>query len=211
MADVEDLALLKNVWAAACDAAGVQRYELAFQLIEYAYGAPGRHYHNVRHVADCLRELGPVRGACADPLAVEAALLFHDYEYDPARRDNEERSAEEAGTALRAIGWPAARVDAVGDMIRATKHAAPPATADAAVVVDADLAILGKPPHVFDAYERAIRREYAHVPDDAFRAARAAVLRAFLSRPQLFTTGAFASRYEMQARENLARSLSGLG
>lgn len=208
--DAEDLALLRGVWAAACAAAGVDRFELAFQLIEYAYAAPERHYHNVAHVADCLRELAPVRSECDDPLAAEAALLFHDYEYDPARHDNEERSADEASVALRAVGWPQGRIEAVRDLILATKHAAPPATPDAAVVADADLSILGKPPDTFDAYERAIRREYAHVADDAFRAGRAAVLREFLSRPRIYATDAFAARYEMQARENLGRSLSAL-
>lgn len=129
-----------------------------------------------------------MRSTCADPLAVEAALLFHDYEYNPARNDNEERSAEEAGMALRAIGWPQARIDAVRGLIVATKHAAAPATPDEAVVADVDLSILGKPPQAFDAYERAIRKEYAHVPDDAFRAGRAAVLRSFLSRPRIYST-----------------------
>ena len=210
MDDADDLTLLKNAWAAACAAAGVERFELAFQLIEYAYAAPDRHYHNVKHVADCLRELAPVRGSCADPLAAEAALLFHDYDYHPSRHDNEERSAEEAGMALRAVGWPPARIDAVRSLILATKHAAPPPTPDAAVVADVDLSILGKPPEVFDAYEKAIRLEYAHVPHDAFRAGRAAVLRSFLSRPRIYATDAFASRYEMAARENLGRSLSAL-
>jgi predicted metal-dependent HD superfamily phosphohydrolase len=210
MAADEDLSVLKGVWAAACAEAGVERYELAFQLIEYAYNAPDRHYHNVRHVADCLRELAPVRPACQDALAVEAALLFHDYEYHPARHDNEERSAEEAAMALRAIGWGAERIEVVRGLILATKHAAAPATPDAAIVVDVDLSILGKDEDAFDAYERAIRREYAHVSDDAFHAGRSVVLRSFLSRPRIYATDDFAGRYEMKARQNLARSLSAL-
>jgi predicted metal-dependent HD superfamily phosphohydrolase len=210
MAADEDLSLLKDAWAAACAAAGVQRYELAFQLIEYAYTGPDRHYHNTRHIADCLRELAPVRSACHDALAVEAALLFHDFEYDPTRHDNEERSAEEAAMALRAIGWDAPRIQAVRTLILATKHAAAPATADAALVVDINLAIFGQGEDRFDAYERAVRREYAHVPDEAFRAARADVLRGFLSRPRIYASDYFADRYEMPARQNLGRSLSAL-
>ena len=210
MTAADDLAVLKAAWAGACAAAGVGRYELAFQLIEYAYTAPDRHYHNAKHVADCLRELVPVRSQCADPLAAEAALLFHDYEYNPTRHDNEERSADEAAMALRAIGWAGERIEKVRGLVLATKHAAVPATGDAAVVVDIDLSILGKPPETFDAYERAIRREYAHVPDDAFRAGRSAVLRAFLSRPRIYATDEFAGKYEMAARQNLGRSLSAL-
>jgi predicted metal-dependent HD superfamily phosphohydrolase len=206
----EDLSVLKGVWAAACAEAGVERYELTFQLIEYTYAAPDRHYHNVRHIADCLRELAPVRPRCQDALAVEAALLFHDFEYNPLRHDNEERSAEEVAMALRAIGWVAARIQVVRGLILATKHAAAPATPDGAITVDVDLSILGKGEDEFEAYERAVRREYAHVADDAFRAGRAAVLRNFLSRPRLYATDYFADRYEMKARQNLARSLSAL-
>jgi predicted metal-dependent HD superfamily phosphohydrolase len=206
----EDLSVLKGVWAAACAEAGVERFELAFQLIEYAYAAPERHYHNVHHVADCLRELAPVRPGCQDALAVEAALLFHDFEYHPTRHDNEERSADEAATALRAVGWDEPRIQVVRGLILATRHAAAPTTPDAAIVADVDLSILGKGEDEFAHYERAIRREYAHVPDDAFRAGRASVLRGFLSRPRIYATDYFADRYEMSARRNLGRSLSAL-
>ena len=210
MAADEDLALLKAAWAATCAAVGVERYELAFQLIEDAYTAPDRHYHNVKHVADCLRELAPVRPKCDDALAAETALLFHDYEYNPTRHDNEERSADEAAMALRALGWQGERIETVRALVLATKHAGAPGTPDAMIVVDVDLSVLGKPPETFDAYERAIRKEYADVPDDAFRAGRSAVLRGFLSRPRIYATEEFASKYEMTARQNLGRSLSAL-
>ena len=204
----DDLLTLKNTWAALCAGAGVTRYELAFQLIELAYTAPNRHYHNARHVADCLGELEAVRPMLNDALAASAALLFHDYVYDPARHDNEEASADEAGMALHAVGWPAPRVDIVRNLILATRHAAPPATPDAALVADIDLSILGAPPDEFARYEAAIRREYAHVSDDAYRAGRASVLHGFLARPRIYATDHFASRYESAARQNLGRSLS---
>lgn len=205
-----DLDVLRDAWARVCASAGVTRHDLAFQLIALAHAEPHRHYHTARHVAECLRELAPLRWACERPLAAEAALLFHDFVYHPARHDNEERSAEEAGTALRAVGWPEPDVDAVRRMVLATRHAGPPPAGDAAAVVDADLAILGRDPAEFDAYERAIRREYAHVGDDAFRAGRADVLRRFLSRPRIYSTDYFAARYEMAARRNLGQSLGAL-
>jgi predicted metal-dependent HD superfamily phosphohydrolase len=204
-----DLDLLHTTWSAVCAATGVLRHELAFQLLAAAYGEPHRHYHNARHIAQCLAELGPVRGMIDQPLAAEAAVLFHDYVYDPTRHDNEQRSAAEAAAALRAVGWRDPLVDSVRAMILATDHARPP-SGDAAAVVDVDLAILGKGAEEFDAYERAIRREYAHVPDDAYRTGRAAVLHGFLSRPRIYTTDYFADRYEMAARRNLGRSLGAL-
>jgi predicted metal-dependent HD superfamily phosphohydrolase len=95
-------------------------------------------------------------------------------------------------------------------MILATKHSGAPATGDAAIVSDVDLSILGKPADEFEAYERAIRREYEHVPAETYRAGRAAVLRQFLSRPRIYNTDHFAARYEMAARQNLAGSLGAL-
>ena len=204
----DDLLILKNTWAALCAGAGVTRYELAFQLIELAYTAPNRHYHDARHIADCLEKLEAVRPMFSDALAASAALLFHDFVYDPVRADNEEASADEAGMALHAIGWPVPRVDAVRNLILATRHAAPPTTPDAALVADIDLSILGAPPDAFARYEAAIRREYAHVPDDAYRAGRASVLHGFLARPRIYATDHFAARYESTARQNLGRSLS---
>ena len=82
MTDEEDVAVLRGAWAATCAVAGVGHADLAFRLLENAYSAPERYYHNVKHIADCLRELSPVRDSCHDAAAVEAALLFHDYVYD---------------------------------------------------------------------------------------------------------------------------------
>jgi predicted metal-dependent HD superfamily phosphohydrolase len=206
----QDLDVLHGAWAGICAVTGVVRHELAFGLIAMAYSEPRRHYHNAHHVAECFRELEPVRQACVRPREVDAALLFHDYVYDPTRHDNEDQSADEAAMALRALGWAAPGIQTVRELIRATRHTAAPKTADAAVVVDVDLAILGKPAADFEAYERAIRREYEHVPEPAYRAARAGVLRQFLSRPQIYATAHFAERYEMAARQNLGQSIAAL-
>ena len=46
---------------------------------------------------------------------------------------------------------------------------------DVAVDLDADLAILGAEKGVYDGYAEAIRREYAHVPDEEFSDQRACV------------------------------------
>jgi predicted metal-dependent HD superfamily phosphohydrolase len=201
-AAADDLTLLKDTWAELCAETGVTRHDLAFQLIASTYAEPARHYHTARHIADCLREFQPVRGLCGRPLAVAAALLFHDHVYEPTRHDNEERSADEAAMALAALRWPPLTIAAVRSMILATRHAP--------IVDDIDLAILGKPSDDFDAYEKAIRREYAHVPAEEFRTGRVAVLRHFLARPRIYATDHFAARYEMQARQNLGQSIAGL-
>ena len=73
-----------------------------------------------------------------------------------------------------------------------------------------DLSILAAEPSRYDAYAASIRKEYAHVPDDAYRAGRTEVLRRFAARPLIFPDAAFATTCEEKARENLARELVSL-
>jgi predicted metal-dependent HD superfamily phosphohydrolase len=42
------------------------------------YAEPGRHYHNARHIAECLNEFDQVKQLAAEPVAVEFAIWFHD-------------------------------------------------------------------------------------------------------------------------------------
>jgi predicted metal-dependent HD superfamily phosphohydrolase len=72
------------------------------------------------------------------------------------------------------------------------------------------LSIFGRAAARFDAYERAIRREYDHVPEKTFAKGRAAILRGFLNRPTIYLTNHFKRRYEPAARENLRRSVERL-
>ena len=49
------------------------------------------------------------------------------------------------------------------------------------------------------------------MPDAAFAAGRAAVLRRFLGRPTTYATQFFQQRYERPARENLERAIGRWG
>lgn len=91
-----------------------------------------------------------------------------------------------------------------------TRHAAAPATADEALLLDVHLSILGAPTARFDEYEAQVRVEYAWVPDEAYRSARGRILRGFLERLALFHTPHFAGLFESSARANLERSLARL-
>jgi predicted metal-dependent HD superfamily phosphohydrolase len=170
------------------------------------YAAPERHYHGQAHIDACLRLFEEVRTQFADSAAAELALWFHDAIYDAKASDNEERSADLAAAMLTERGVATERISRIRELILATKHNATPADADARLLVDIDLAILGADEESFDAYERAIRQEYAHVPDEAFRAGRSAVLKKFLARDRIYATDAFRT-LEERARQNLARSL----
>ena len=72
-----------------------------------------------------------------------------------------------------------------------------------AVLCDADLSVLGSVPHRYRVYAEAVREEYADVPDDIFKPARAQVLTTLLDGP-LFHTEAGRSRWEEPARRNVA-------
>lgn len=137
------------------------------------------------------------------------AVWGHDLIYDPRAGDNEARSAGVFGAWLAAQGAPAELVREVEGLILVTRHPSRPANRTQALLIDADLAILGAEPETFAAYDRAIRQEYRHVPGLLYRAGRAKVLRGFLEREQLYTTPEFAG-LEEQARINLGAALNTL-
>lgn len=176
------------------------------------YRAEDRHYHNLAHIEAMLGLASDFRSLVHDPEAVEAAIWFHDAVYDSRAKDNEAKSAALAERKLFGR-TDAERLARIAAMINATAiHQLPPfenekAASDAALFLDMDLAILGAEPGAFDAYEGAVRREYAWVEEPMWRAGRAAVLKSFLTRPQIFHTPEFRQRFEPRARQNLARSL----
>src|SRR4051812_6609799 len=117
-----DYDTIRGYWVQACDTAVPNGSFLDLVAVLKAYGEPTRHYHNVRHIAQCLRELPPVWSNCRRPHAVSVALIFHDVVYDPTRDDNEERSADWAGRVLAERGAAAGFVEAVSNLILATNH-----------------------------------------------------------------------------------------
>jgi len=208
---------LQARWLFLADAIGA-RGDVAgvFADLDRRHREPGRFYHTWEHVEDCLAELDAARGLCDRPLAVELALWFHDAVYDPRAADNEARSAALIREAAVRLGADPELAAASATLVLATAHLAPPGDAsaagsDAAVIRDVDLAILGSAPGRFAAYEAAVRREYAFLPEAAWRAGRARVLRTFLELPWIYLTDAFRDRLERQARVNLAVSLAHLG
>ena len=172
-----------------------------------AYAAADRAYHNLAHVEDCLDKLARVDGLSAAEREILAeAIWWHDVVYDPMRSDNEELSARLAEQHV------AANIrEEVGRLIRLTRtHQVDSSDKLGAILISIDLSILAAEPPRYDAYAAAIRREYAHVPDAAYRAGRADVLRRFAARPVIFPDASFARAWETKARDNLARELASL-
>jgi predicted metal-dependent HD superfamily phosphohydrolase len=197
---------------------------------------PHRRYHGTRHVVWMLRHVRELAAALGGPVDLDvamAAAFFHDAIYDPRRDDNEVRSAELAVRELSSLAnpaWPAARVIRVGELVGATAHTAgiDGAVDDAdgtagdvegvagrvdverAVVLDADLAVLGSDPRAYQAYVDGVRGEYAHLDAATWRTGRAGVLRDLLARPTLYRTEPARARWERRARANLTAELASL-
>jgi len=174
------------------------------------YSRPDRAYHNLDHVAAVLDTVSRFEGLLHEPLEVRLAVWFHDYIYDTRRKDNEEQSALYATVIFDGEQWAMLR-PRLTELILATKtHHARWGDIDCQVLVDADLAILGTPPDVYDRYAGAIRAEYAWVPEADYRAGRRRVLGGFLEREHLYQTAQARHLWEEAARDNLRREIGQL-
>lgn len=165
------------------------------------HSEPQRHYHTERHIEAVIGHLHALDALSSTTLL---AAFFHDAIYDPTAADNEEQSA-----ALLEASIEHAAVAEAATIIRATAgHQLPDAaTNDCRAFLDADLSILGSAPHVYAGYAEAIRAEYAHVPDQDYRVGRAAVLRGFVGRTQLYFTQVGVTRWDTLARSNLTAEI----
>ena len=197
-------------WDAAWDALGRPAPDGLLSDLAARYAEPHRAYHTLQHLRECFVQLEPVTDLAEHLAEVQLALWFHDAIYDTRGHDNEERSARWAREALLAAGVDREPAERVERLVLATKHDATPEGADARLLVDVDLSILGADGARFREYEAQIRLEYAWVPDTTFRERRAQVLTRFLARPSIYSTSRLAARLEQQARSNLSRSLQQL-
>ena len=165
----------RDRWLALCAGAGLNGVR-QWTVIESAYGAPERAYHNLNHILDCLARLDEFANLAAEPFCVEMAIWFHDIVYDTHASDNEEQSAEAAWEFLG--NSPAAKT--VSRLILATAHRTEPTDQDSKLICDIDLSILGSEPQAYRAYAEAVRREYSWVAAADFRAGRRRVIKGFL-------------------------------
>ncbi len=174
-----------------------------------AYAEPHRHYHDERHLDDCLRQLDDIHDlAERDRCLLRWAILWHDAIYDPQRTDNEERSADLAFRELSECGVGASDAAEVAQLIRLTKgHRVEEGDRLGALLVSIDLSILGGDPEGYSSYVAGVRREYAHVPEEAWRSGRAAVLQHLIEFDPLYPDPRFQAALEEQAQQNMKAEL----
>ena len=176
------------------------------------YSEPHRRYHTMAHIQDCLDQVRTSDDLTdAERDLLEAAVWFHDAIYDPTRHDNEAESGRLARERLSSEGADPAFTAEVERLILLTAgHRVEDGDRLGARLVSIDLSILGADAARYDAYARAIRQEYAHVPEDAYRDGRAAIMGRFLESPGLYADPIWAARCEARARENIAREIAAL-
>ncbi|MGZ4626694.1 MAG: HD domain-containing protein [Kineosporiaceae bacterium] len=209
---------LHQNWAEAVRAAGgtadADAVEAAGDALLARWHEPHRRYHDVEHLAEVLAAvdgLAAQEGEGLDVPAVRLAAWFHDAVYEARPGDDEQRSADLAVEVLTGLGVPADRSRRVAELVQVTLHNDPPAgDTDAAVLCDADLAILAADADRYTRYVRAVRAEYGHVPEPMFHSGRTMVLKALEAMPQLYRTAGGRQRWEQAARANLTRELADL-
>jgi predicted metal-dependent HD superfamily phosphohydrolase len=182
-----------------------------------AHAVGRRAYHTIEHVAEVARNLEEAceRAGARPTLEVFLAVLFHDAVYEAGRSDNEARSADLARAAI--ARWLPATVDADGVatiiLLTARHGALAPSDVDAeaARMLDADMAILGAPEEAFDRYDEGVAFEYAEaVPAEAYRVGRRSFLEKLAAAPRIFLTEDAHQRLDAPARANLVRAAARL-
>lgn len=180
------------------------------------YGRPPRAYHHFGHVLEVLERFGEVAAGpgWAAPAEAYLAVLYHDAIYVPGRKDNEAESARLAvahiGRWLSAVAIDRAQVARLIELTALHGSVRPgTVSADEALLLDSDMAILGAPPERYAQYEAEIAQEYADMDERAYATGRAAFLNRLLGPEPIFLSEYFRQRLEAQARENLA-SAAGL-
>jgi predicted metal-dependent HD superfamily phosphohydrolase len=175
------------------------------------WSEPQRRYHTLDHLQHMLSIVDEHAASADDADDVRLAAWFHDAIYDPKNSDNEMRSAQLAAVVLPKLHVSKEHSAEIVRLVWLTAtHDVTDHDANGALLCDADLAILASSPEGYEVYRRAVRDEYRHVPDDAFRSGRIAVLSALLDLPELYHLPAMHETGEARARVNLATELDEL-
>ena len=171
------------------------------------YSEPKRFYHKIEHIEAIVTELKEVKDRIEDWNTVLFSVFYHDIIYKASSNSNEEDSAKLAMQRLSEIKYPAEKIDKCAQLIIATKNHQFSEDADTNWLTDADVAILGQSPEIYQAYADNIREEYTLYPDFLYNSGRKKALQHFLQMDSIYKTEHFINKYEKQARINIQNEL----
>lgn len=193
--------ILYQTWIDICNHFGLDVSNIIFENVIKRYAEYHRTYHGLVHLCECLQRLRDID--CDGFHEIALAILFHDAIYDVRRTDNEQQSAELAKQELRSIGMHPVVINRIEKMILLTKHDQEPDTQDEMLMLDIDLAIFGCGSGPIVEYDRQIRVEYIHIPNEIYFKKRKEVLQSFLNKDRIYHTQDFFYRYERSARVDI--------
>ncbi|MEP6649878.1 MAG: hypothetical protein ABJA74_08180 [Lapillicoccus sp.] len=186
------------------------------ELLE-RWSEPHRRYHSTRHLVEMFWALEDFTDAGElgekDAALGRVAAWLHDAVYDPSAvvGANELASADLAEALLPRLRFDRAAITTVVELVRMTAdHAVRRDSALHRAFHDADLWILAAPEGRFDEYCLQVREEYAAVPDELFRGARARILHDLVSADGIYLTAFGRQHWDAPARANLDRELARL-
>ncbi len=172
------------------------------------WSEPHRRYHDPAHLVWALRALAELGGTSR---VERLALWFHDAVHTGTPGSDELASAELAVANLTTAGLPAAEVDEVARLVLVTfAHAPDPRDVPGSRVSDADLAILGSEPSVYQVSVASLRAESPELDEAGWRDLRLARLAELLDGTPIFHTGAGRELWGARAVANLTAERSTL-
>lgn len=172
--------------------------------LDHNYSQKNRYYHNWSHIEAMLDSWKQYKTHLENPLEVLLAIYYHDVIYVSTRKDNEQRSAEQA---VKELGASVINTKILYDLILCTKdHQA--STTDQQWLIDFDLKILGSEWEIYEWYYKQIRKEYRMYPNFMYKPGRKKALLHFLEHKQIYQTETFRSLYETKARTNIQKEIT---
>lgn len=197
----------KQLWARNVEVSGCSGdAEWAGAYLEKQYRQPGRHYHDISHIEQCLEWLDLYADTLDDPDAVELAIWFHDACYLPTPVGHEERSAQ-LFICMVGKGMDEERRDRIVRMIGYTTHMAPPDSEEAALLVDIDMASFARPWHQYLVDTVHCRLERHWLSDLEFCEGQIGFIERMLARPSFYYSEVFKQHHEQTARDNMQRMI----
>lgn len=186
--------LKQEGWYQLMKAFGLAENNDTYHRLITAYSEKHRAYHTLEHIEACFRHLDATLGQSKYPQEIELALWFHDVIYQPFSATNEEESAILAKEFLSLNSVEPEIVERINDLIILTKDHTMPQSTDARLMLDIDLSILGTEAHIYEQFEKNVRKEYKRVPAFIFKKKRKEILKSFVERPRIYHTAYFFDR-----------------
>jgi predicted metal-dependent HD superfamily phosphohydrolase len=171
------------------------------------YSSGKRFYHNLLHIAELLDFSIQYKSEIKDIDTLQLAIYYHDFVYNIAGTDNEEKSAETAKLQLKKLGIADNKIEKCCKLITATKFHTDFIDKDTMFLQDFDLSVLGAEWSKYLQYSKNIRLEYSRFSDSQYKKGRIAILNYFLAKESIYKTVTFHNKYERISKNNIKREI----